>query len=134
VRPTTPWQLRLAIVFSGLQAAALVVYCIAIGIAARDSRGSTVTATGWEIAIYLCFAVMLGLICRGLIRRNSLARTPFLLAQAFVAIVGWTVLVGDGAFTKAVGAIILAVGVVGLITAFLPGLVAALEQGPAESS
>lgn len=129
-----PWPLRLAIGLSGAQVLGLVVYAIAIGVAARNSRGSTVTATGWEIAIYLSFAGLLGLVCWGLIRRSPLARTPFLLAQAFVAIVGWTVFVGDGAITKTVGALVLAVGVVGLITAFLPGLVVALDPAARQQS
>lgn len=126
-----PWQLRLAIGLTAAEVAGLVVYAVAIGVAARDSRGSTVTATGWEIAIYLAFAGLLGLVCWGLIRRSALARTPFLLAQAFVAIIGWTVLVGDGALTKTVGALVLTVGLVGLVTSFLPGLVAALQPPPA---
>lgn len=126
-----PWQLRLAIGLTAAEVAGLVVYAVAIGAAARDSRGSTVTATGWEIAIYLAFAGLLGLVCWGLIRRSALARTPFLLAQAFVAIIGWTVLVGDGALTKTVGALVLTVGLVGLVTSFLPGLVAALQPPPA---
>lgn len=130
MHPSTPWQLRLAIVLTAAEAAGLVVYAVAIGVAARNSRGSTVTATGWEIAIYLAFAALLGLVCWGLIRRSALARTPFLLAQAFVAIVGWTVFVGDGAVTKTVGAVVLAVGLVGLVTSFLPGLVSALQPSP----
>ncbi len=128
------WQLRTATVFAALESLALVVYAIAIGVAARDSRGSSVTATGWEIAVYLLFAALIGLVWWGLTRRNSLARTPYLLTQAFVVIVGWTVFAGDGVFTKTVGLIILAVGVVGVVVGFTPGLVAELEADADDAS
>ena len=125
---STPWPLRAAIAWSAAESVALVAYALAIGIAARDSRGSSITATGWEMAVYLAFAALIGLLCFGLIRRNSLARTPFLVTQAFVVIVGWTVFSGDGGLTKAVGVIILVVGVTGVLLGFSPGLAQALES------
>lgn len=134
MRNDVPVVLRLAIVWAAVEAAALVVYCIAIGIAAQNSRGSSVTATGWEIVIYLCFAALIGAICVGLMRRRSLARTPFLVTQVFVGIVGYTVFVGDGVVTKTVGAVILLIGVAGTVLAFTPALVEALtDDGGGES-
>lgn len=124
---TATWPLRLAIGLSAFEAAALVAYAMAIGIAGRNSRGSTVTATGMEIATYLVFAALIGLVCFGLVRRNSLARTPYLIVEVFVGIVGWTVLSGDGAVTKAVGAAIVALGVVGVVNSLMPGLMRQLE-------
>lgn len=129
---STPWQLRAAIALSALESVALVAYALAIGIAARDSRGSSITATGWEMAVYFAFAALIGLLLLGLVRRNSLARTPFLVTQAFVVIVGWTVFSGDGGFTKTVGVLILIVGVVGVVVGFTPGLMSALEGGADE--
>lgn len=127
--PSVPpsWPLRLAIGLSAFQAVALVAYAMAIGVAGRNSRGSTVTATGVEIAVYLVFAALIGLVCFGLVRRNSLARTPYLIVEVFVGIVGWTVLSGDGAATKAVGAAIVALGVVGVVNALMPALMRQLE-------
>lgn len=125
--PPPQWPLRLAIAITGFEAVALVAYAMAIGIAGRNSRGSTVTATGVEIALYLVFAALIGLVCFGLVRRNSLARTPYVIVQVFVGIVGWTVLSGDGMWTKVVGAVILGFGIVGVINSLLPGLMVLLE-------
>ena len=49
VTPPPQWPLRLAIGITAFEALALVAYAMAIGIAGRNSRGSTVTATGVEI-------------------------------------------------------------------------------------
>ena len=129
---TTPaWPLRLAIVLAGLETVGIVVFIIAIAIAARSSQGSTVTATGPEIAIYGVFALLMAWLTFGLVRRNPLARTPYLIAQLFVGIIGYTVLVGDGVFTKIVGALILAVGVVGTVNSLMPSFVQSLtNEGP----
>jgi hypothetical protein len=121
------WPLRLAIGISAFEAVALVAYAMAIGVAGRNSRGSTVTATGVEIVIYLVFAALIALVCFGLVRRNSLARTPYLIVEVFVGIVGWTVLSGDGTWTKATGAAILLLGVVGVVSSLMPGLMRLLE-------
>ena len=126
---SVPWQWRAAVGLAIAETVALVAYAIAIAIAARNSSGATVTATGWEVAVYLAFAALLGVLSVGLLRRSPLARTPFLVAQAFVLIVGWTVFSGDGTVTKTLGAIIAAVGVVGLIVSFSPAFVAALDGG-----
>lgn len=126
---SVPWQWRAAVGLAIAETVALVVYAIAIAIAARNSSGATVTATGWEVAVYLAFAALLGILSFGLLRRSALARTPFLVAQAFVFIVGWTVFSGDGTVTKTLGALIAAVGVVGLVVSFSPSFVAALDGG-----
>ena len=122
------WPLRLAIVLAGLETIGIVIFIVAIALAARSSQGSTVTATGPEIAIYAIFAALMGLLTFGLVRRNALARTPYLIAQLFVGIIGYTVLVGDGVVTKAFGAVILAVGVVGTINSLMPSFVHALAS------
>lgn len=126
---SVPWQWRAAVGLAIAETVALVVYAIAIAIAARDSRGATMTATGWEVAVYLAFAVLLGVLTFGLMRRSALARTPFLVAQAFVLIVGWTVFSGDGTVTKTLGALIALVGIVGLVVSFSPAFVASLDGG-----
>lgn len=112
---------------AALVSMALVGYAIAIGVSARNSRGSSVTATGWEIAVYLSFAALVGLVWWGLRKRNAFARTPFVLTQAFVVIVGWTVFSGDGAATKAVGLVILGLGLSGVVIGLSPGLMQALD-------
>lgn len=122
--------LRIAVVLVAVETLALVGYAVAIGIASRNSRGSSVTATGWEIATYLAFAILLGLICFGLLRQSAMARTPFLMAQVFIGIVGYTVFSGDGTGVKVAGVLLLMAAAVGVWVGFSPGLVSELEQPP----
>ena len=96
--------------------------------AAKIVGKRSMTATGWEIATYLGFAALLGLVLFGLWRASPMARTPFLLAQVFVGIVGYTVFSGDGVAVKVVGAAVLALALVGLWVAFSPGLVDELQR------
>lgn len=63
-----------------------VVIAVASGAAQGLSGGSPGLAAA-EIAIWLCFVAGLVLIWWGLYRRRRLARTPFLLAQAFALVV-----------------------------------------------
>lgn len=60
-------------------------------------------------------------------RRNSLAASSYLIVEVFVGIVGWTVLSGDGTWTKVSGALILLLGVVGVVSSLMPGLMWLLE-------
>ena len=63
-----------------------VVVAVATGAAQGLSGGSPGLAVA-EIVIWLCFVTGLALIWWGLYRRRRLARTPFLLAQAFALVV-----------------------------------------------
>jgi hypothetical protein len=65
---------------------AAVVVAVATGAAQGLSGGSPGLAVA-EIVIWLCFVSGLALIWWGLYRRRRLARTPFLLAQAFALVV-----------------------------------------------
>ena len=105
----------------------MIGYIVAVWLASRHSRGSSGKATLVEILIYLAFAVLIALIGRGILRRRPLARTPFLLAQLFVLVVGYTLVVGDGAAVKIAGGAVLAVGLVGLVVSFHPAFVASLD-------
>ena len=87
------------------------------------------TATGWEIATYLAFAILLGLICFGLLRQSAMARTPFLMAQVFIGIVGYGLLRRRHG-VKVAGVLLLMAAAVGVWVGFSPGLVSELEQPP----
>lgn len=63
-----------------------VIIAVASGAAQGLSGGSPGLAAA-EIVIWLCFVAGLVLIWWGLHRRKRLARTPFLLAQAFALVV-----------------------------------------------
>ncbi len=120
--------MRTATIICVLDAVGLVGYAVAVGIASRSSRGSSVNAAGVEILIYLAFAVLMGLLARGLWRRKSMARTPFLLSQLFVMIIGYTVFAGDGTAVKVAGGVVMLLGLVGLALSLSPRLAEALAE------
>jgi hypothetical protein len=86
------------------------------------------TATGWEIFVYALFAGLMAWLTWGLWRASPLARTPFLVAQVFAVIIGYTVLAGDGWVTTTTGVVLMAVGGVGAILALSPAMAAALSR------
>lgn len=126
--------MRAATIICILDVVGLVGYALTVGLASRSSRGSSVNAAGVEIAIYLAFAVLMGLLAHALWRRKPLARTPFLLSQLFVIIIGYTVFAGDGTAVKVVGAAVMLLGLVGLALSLSPRLVAALTEQDATNS
>ena len=71
-QPIGMW--RGAAVVAAVEAAGLVVYCIALAVAALNSQGATVSAPVVEIIIYLIFAAGIGLIARGMSAARSAAR------------------------------------------------------------
>ena len=83
---------RPLVVIAGAEALAVmgvfiaVVVAVATGAAQGLSGGSPGLAVA-EIVIWLCFVAALVLIWWGLRRRRRLARTPFLLVQAFALVV-----------------------------------------------
>lgn len=123
-----PVPLRIALIIAGAETLALVGYSVAIGLAARRTEGSTATATVWEILTYLVFAALLGLVVWGLWRRSPLARTPYMFAQVFVVIIGYTVWAGGTAATTWTGLVIMAVGVAGFVVGAFPSVGQAMEQ------
>jgi hypothetical protein len=131
--PRSGGSVRAAAIICILDAVALVGYAVALGVASRSSRGSSVNAAGVEIAIYLAFAVLMGLLARGLARRRPLARTPFLLSQLFVIIIGYTVFAGDGTAVTVVGGAVMLLGLIGVALSLSPRLAEALaERDPDE--
>lgn len=120
--------MRVAFIMVAAEAVALVFYIVAIAVAAQNSRGSSVTATVSEIAVYAVFAALMFWLAWGLWRASPLARTPFLVTQAFAAIIGYTVWSGDGWATTAVGVVLMIVGVGGVVLGLSPALAKALSR------
>lgn len=110
---------RSAGVLAAIEAVGLVLYCIALGIAAFGSQGAKLSAPIVEIVIYLIFAAGIGLIARGMFAGRVGARPPYLLAQVFVLIVGYTLFVGDGTVVKVFGVAIGLLGAIALIVGIL---------------
>lgn len=120
--------MQLAAGLVALETLALVAYTVAIALAARQSRGSSVTATTSEILVYAAFALLMGWLAWGLWRPSPFARTPMLVTQAFVVIIGYTVFAGDGSITTVVGVVIMLFGLAGLVLGFSPALVEGLYR------
>ncbi len=104
--------LQIATTAAGLEVLGLVGYGIAIGWSARHGGGK-VSAAPVLVVLYLIFAVLLALVARGLRRRRMVARTPFLLAQAFALIVAWTLAHGTGVLPHAMAVVVGVVGALG---------------------
>lgn len=68
-----------------------------------------------QFIIYSIFAAALGGIVRGLTLHQNWARTPYYLIQIFVVIAGYTLISGDGATVKLIGALVGAIGVTGFV-------------------
>lgn len=119
---------RQAALVAAFEAAALLIFTIAVGIASLNSRGSnTGSSPVAEVAVYLSFVVGLGLIARGLWRRSVFARTPMVLAQVFGLISAWLFLEGDGA-AKAAGVLLVAVCLLGIYLTVRPSTGADLQS------
>lgn len=99
---------------AGIEAAGLVVYCIALALAALNTEGVNTSAPIVEIIIYLVFALGIGLIARGMLAGRIGARPPYLLTQVFVLIIAYTLLVGDGVAVKFFGVGIGVLGAIGM--------------------
>ena len=93
--PGRPGPLVAAVVLGVVEAAAIVAYCVGIGVSAWQTPG-TVSAAPAEIVIYLIFAAGILGCARGLWTRRRGARTPFGVVQLFGLVVGWTLTQGDG--------------------------------------
>ena len=125
--PTLPLA-RTAGVLATIEALALVVYCVALGVAALNSSGATRGAPAVEIIIYLAFAAGIGFIARGSFSGSRTSRPPYLLTQIFVLIIGYTLFVGDGAAVTLAG---VAVGLLGIV-AMGVGIASIIKEEPPE--
>jgi len=127
-QPTPLPLARTAGILASIETVALVAYCIALGIAALNSSGATQSAPVVEISIYLIFAIGIGFIARGSFAGSRTARPAYLLTQIFVLIIGYTLLVGDGAAVLLVGT---AVSLLGLV-ALGVGIASIIKEEPPE--
>lgn len=112
---------RQAAVVAGIEALALLVFSVSLGIASINTRGANVDSSPVvEVSIYLLFAAGLGLIARGLWRRSVFARTPMVLAQVFGLISAWLFIQGDGP-AKVAGVVVGLLCIAGIVLTVRPG-------------
>jgi hypothetical protein len=122
---------RPLVLIAGAQALAVtavfvgVVSAVATGAARGLSGGSPGLALA-EIVIWLCFVAALGLIWWGLRRRRRLARTPFLLVQAFALVVVPLFLGSDVAAYRIAGWVLAGTAVCAIVLGLRPSVRRAL--------
>ena len=78
--------------------------------------------------LYLVFAAGILVVARALWRRRAAARTPFVVAQLFGLVTGWTLTQGDGDLVHRIGYAVLAVSVVGIALAMSPAVGESLDS------
>jgi hypothetical protein len=110
------WLLA-AIAIGTFQMAGIFGYAISIVFAANTTgtsgtTGSDVSPTFLAV-IYISFALLVGLVLRGLSRRNGSARTPFLLIQGFSLVVAQALISGSESFEVVLGWFLVAIGIAG---------------------
>jgi hypothetical protein len=110
-------MLLAALAIGTFQMAGLVGYALSILVSAnttgtQGTTGSDVSPTFLSL-IYISFAGLIGLILRGLIRRNGSARTPFLLVQGFSFVVAQALISGAVTFEVVLGWGLVALGLIG---------------------
>jgi hypothetical protein len=118
---------RQAALVAGIEAVALALFAVALGVASFNTRGTNTGASPVaEVVVYLLFALGMGLIARGLWRRSPLARTPMVLAQVFGLISAWLFIEGTG-WAVPVGWLVAAVSVLGIVLTVRPATGADLQ-------
>lgn len=117
--------MRPLVAIAGAEALAAAVLSILIGLGTRGSDLDFWIA----VATVVMWAVIVGalaLVWFGLLRRRQVARTPFLLAQAFALVVAWPLVSSDVVPDKAAGVALGIAGVVGLVLGLRPAVREAL--------
>ena len=115
-----PTQVRVAVVITALETIGVLLYALVVAVAAIRTPG-TVSAWPVEVAIYLLFAAGLALVVRGLATGRGFARAPFVVAQMFGLIVGWTLLSGTE-WVRTLAIVVFAIAGVGLAAGLSPAL------------
>jgi hypothetical protein len=118
---------RPLVVIAGVEALASVVLLIAVVAAVLGGAAQGLTGAGpglavAEVVIWALVALGLGLVWLGLYRRRALARTPFLLVQAFALVVVPAFLGSDLLGYRVAGIALGAAAVLGLVLGLRPSV------------
>ncbi len=118
---------RPLVVIAGAQALAAVallvgVVAAVVGGAAQGLAGGGPGLAVAEVAIWALVVLGLGLVWLGLYRRRALARTPFLLVQAFVLVVVPLFWGSDLVAYRIVAVVLAVVGVAGIVLGLRPSV------------
>lgn len=122
------------VAIAAVEAVALVGYAIYIGFNGLR-EGTTGPAEVSNLPALISLVVILAvlgigmlLIARGWWQGRRWSRSPFILAQIIVVLLGWEASQSLDSAEKAVGLLAIGVGVLGIALAFLPAVTRALES------
>jgi lysylphosphatidylglycerol synthetase-like protein (DUF2156 family) len=113
-------------VLAAVEGIALVAYGVYVGIdgirlgTTGPASVSNIPALVSLVVILLILGAGMLLIARGWWQVKRWARSPFVLAQLIVALLGWEMAQGGVQPTYTVGMIALIVGIAGVVLAFVP--------------
>ncbi len=124
---------RPLVLIAGVEAlAGLAVFvAVVVAVLGGGAEGLSGGGTGLvvaEVVVWLLFVGGLGLVWFGLYRRRLLARTPFLLVQAFVLVLVPLFWGSDLVAYRLVAAALVALGVSGIVLGLRPSVRAALSS------
>ena len=105
---------RASVIIGYAQAIALSAFAVSVLVNAQRDH-STVGKPVVMVVIFLIFAGALGYLAASIGKGAGFAFTPFGLLQVFAGIVGYTVMVGSSVVDHAVGVVIVASALVGLV-------------------
>ncbi|MGB8021984.1 MAG: hypothetical protein WCF04_12205 [Candidatus Nanopelagicales bacterium] len=112
---------RPLVIIAGGQAVAGLLFTLAVAVsAARSGIGAGMAVA--EIATWAIVVAGLALVWLGLARRRLVARTPFLLVQAFALVTAWPFVSSDLAAYRFLGLLLAASAAGGLVLALRPGV------------
>ncbi len=116
---------RPLVAIAGAEAVAAAVLSILIGLGTRGSDLEVWIAVA-TVVIWSVIVGALALVWWGLHRRRQVARTPFLLAQAFALVVAWPLVSSDIAVDRVAGIALGIAAVAGLVLGLRPAVREAL--------
>lgn len=117
---------RPLVVIVAAEAVGALLLAVSVLVSSGGSDAGTPAAAA-TVGMWLLVAVGLALVWLGLYRRRSLARTPFLLAQALALAVAWPLVNADPAVDVVIGAVLALAAVVGMGLGLRPAVRAALH-------
>ena len=117
---------RPLVAIAGVEALAAAVLSVLVGLGTpRLGPGASWIAVA-TVVMWVVIVGALALIWWGLFRRRRVARTPFLLAQAFALVVAWPLVSSDIAVDRAAGIALGIAAVAGLVLGLRPAVREAL--------
>jgi hypothetical protein len=104
-----------------------VVEAVRVGITGPEEVSSP-PALLLLVAITAVFGIALVLVARGWWQARRWARSPFILAQIIVGLIGYELSQADGTVERTVGYVCVLIAILGLVLCFTPAVTRAIEE------